>query len=73
MTAPDGSRTWDVPVIYSDNVEAGTAHVSAGLLDVAGYTGSYTFGLFTIDKAPTSALMTCPVSVGLRGEGDRAL
>ncbi len=52
----------DVPVSYQDNVNAGTAHVSAGLADVAGYQGSNAFSTFTINKAPTSTRISCPSS-----------
>lgn len=50
----------DVPVIYQDNVNAGTAHVTAGLADVAGYQGSNALSTFTINKAPTSTRISCP-------------
>ncbi|MDQ6897126.1 MAG: hypothetical protein M3171_11060 [Actinomycetota bacterium] len=51
---------------YQDNVNAGSAHVSVGLADVAGYQGSNAFSTFTINKAPTSTRIGCPSVVPTR-------
>jgi hypothetical protein len=57
-----GSLNQSLTVSYADNVNAGTATASASYAESANHLGSNDTENFTIDKAATTTVVTCPVS-----------
>ena len=62
-----GGLNQSLPVIYSDNTNAGTATASASFAGDANHTGSSDSQTFTIDKAASVTTVTCPASVTYSG------
>jgi Galactose oxidase, central domain len=56
-----------VTVTYTDNIDAGTAHANASFAGDGNHTGSNDSKTFTIDKATSTATVTCPASVTYNG------
>ena len=62
-----GGLNESVTVDYTDNTNAGTAGASASYAGDANHNGSTDTESFTIAKAPTTTVVTCPTSVEYNG------
>jgi hypothetical protein len=62
-----GGLNQSVPVSYAANTNAGTATASATFAGDANHSGSSNSKMFTIDKATSTTIVTCPVSVTYSG------
>ena len=62
-----GGLNQSVPVSYAANTNAGTATASATFAGDANHSGSSNSKTFTIDKATSTTIVTCPVSVTYSG------
>jgi hypothetical protein len=62
-----GGLTGSLPVAYADNVAAGTATASAEFAGDANHLASTGQATFTITKATSSVVVTCPASVVFTG------
>ncbi|HEX7174238.1 MAG TPA: MBG domain-containing protein, partial [Pyrinomonadaceae bacterium] len=62
-----GGLNQALPVSYSNNTDAGTATASASYAGDANHTGSNDSKNFTIDKAATTTVVTCPTNVTYTG------
>jgi len=62
-----GGLNGSVPVVYSNNTDAGSAGATATYAESANHLGSSDTGGFTIDKAPSTTTVSCPASVTYTG------
>ncbi|HEX7175531.1 MAG TPA: kelch repeat-containing protein, partial [Pyrinomonadaceae bacterium] len=66
VTGP-GALNQSLTVSYSNNTSAGTAIASASYAETANYFGSSDSKNFTIDKAASTTVVTCPASATFTG------
>ncbi|MFC7597002.1 hypothetical protein ACFQU3_16925, partial [Terrabacter sp. GCM10028922] len=57
-----GGLNAPVTVTYTDNTDAGTAHAAAGYAGDANHTSSTDTESFTIDKAASAVVVSCPAT-----------
>ena len=62
-----GGLNQPLPVSYSNNTNAGTATASASYAESANHLGETGSTDFTITKAPTTVVVSCPASVEYNG------